>query len=366
MVSSALSSGSAYAVLSSATPLLIGHFAKYTRHDTAITGRLVLGGSLTVDASTMGFDDDDGDAEDVSARTYAWFIDGVQQSSTETLNIPKDNTLSGKQVVLHVTPTTLTGDPTVGITYVIGNLLDAGATDGGNGGSIAPDLSAQPIVSDLTLTGTIQVKQTLAATYTWNANGGHPTDKSTYTWRRGIAGTSLATGTVTASETVDGYTLVPADAGEVMELSLTAVNGAPTAVTGNTVTINSQGGATDTSGGTGGGTDNTVDSSTPGSTPGLVGLAPSVDPQSVAIEFTSTATLAANGIDGIRPVAARDQMTARLTTEPGTVADVANYTYTWYANGVAIPEAVFDGVPTYTPGVTYQGQAIAVDVTVKP
>lgn len=368
LIASAFSVSSAYARMSPETPQLVGFFSEYTQHAGAVTGRLVLGGTLTVNPNVMGFTDEDGDAEDTTKRKYSWKIDNQEKSTTDTLAIPLDSDLIGKQVILEVTPTTLTGDPLIGKVYTIGNLLDAGATDGGTGGTIEPDATAKPIVSKLTMAGVLQVGNALTATYEWNPNGGNQTDSSTYRWNRGVAGASQKAGTVSNTQEVESYTLVPDDAGSVIELSLTAVNGAN--VTGNTVTIDSTGQATDTNVGNGGGSDTTT-----GGTNDTVALAPAEDPLTVEIHYTSNATMDANGVNGgthangARPVAGKDLLTAVMTFEPGTETALSNYTFTWYEVGNPAPLATIDGVATYLPLASpnggSQGKKITVDVSAK-
>ncbi|HDO1315555.1 hypothetical protein [Aeromonas veronii] len=372
LIASAFSAGSAYAVMSASTPVLVGYFSEYTTHAGAVTGRLVLGGQLTVNPDVMGFDDKDQDLENVLARQYSWKIDGVEYSDSNTLIIPLDSNLIGKPVTLEVTPTTLTGQPLVGKTYLITDLGTAGATDGGTGGTIEPDTTAKPIVSNLTMEGILQVNQTLSATYKWNPNGGHPTDNSTYRWNRGVAGAAVKDGTVTTTEKVDSYMLVPDDAGSVIELSLTAVNGAAIPVTGNTVTIDSTGTATDSNGGNGGGSDNT----TGGNPDDTVSLAPAQDPKTVEIHYLSTATIADNGVNGgdhttgANPVAGVNELTAFMTFEPGTDTALSNYQFSWYAEGEATPLLVKVGDATFTPDAGplggQQGKEIKVDVVLKP
>lgn len=364
IIASIFSGSSAYAVISSPTAPLVGFLSEYTQHNGAVTGRLVLGGQLKVNPDVMAFSDKDEDIEDKTKRQYSWKIAGTEVSTTDTFDIPLDNQLIGLNVTLEVTPTTLTGSPLVGKVYQIGNLLDAGATDGGNGGTIEPDSNAKPKVSALTILGKLEVNSNLTATYKWDSNGGEQTDKSTYRWNRGVAGSSVQAGVVTSSENVDGYTLVLDDAGQVIELSLTAVNGA--SVQGNTVTIDSTGKATDSNGGEGGGNNGTT-----GGDNGKVELLPAVDPLSVEIKFTSTATLDKNGVDGKQPVAGKDELTAEMTFEPGTKTELSSYRFTWYAEGNVTPIATFDGVATYTPLAGpdggQQGKAIMVDVSlIKP
>ncbi|WP_421285477.1 inverse autotransporter beta domain-containing protein [Aeromonas veronii] len=119
------------------------------------------------------------------------------------------------------------------------------------------DPAAKPQVSNLRMAGKLEVGQSLTATYAFNANGGDTTDSSTYAWgNQGETTAAAPAGQVVAnSGVVPGHTLVAADVGEVKEVSVQAKNGL--AVTGNTVTVDAQGNASDTNGGTGGGDSDT-------------------------------------------------------------------------------------------------------------
>ncbi|MFM5429255.1 hypothetical protein ACET8G_20755, partial [Aeromonas veronii] len=135
-----------------------------------------------------------------------------------------------------------------------GSDIDGGTdTDGDGKGDSVIDPVAKPKVSNLRMAGTLEVGKTLSATYAFDANGGDVNDQSTHAWgNQGQTAALAASGQVVAtSGVVPGYTLSAADVGEVKEVSVQAKNGL--AVTGNTVTVDSKGGAIDSDGGTGGG-----------------------------------------------------------------------------------------------------------------
>jgi adhesin/invasin len=110
-------------------------------------------------------------------------------------------------------------------------------TEGGNEGGVVIDPAAEPQVSGLKMSGTLEAGLTLTATYAFAANGGNAQDKSTFAWGyEGTTGSAVAGGqTVTASGQVPGRALTTEDVGKVMELSVQARNGAGTA--GNTETV---------------------------------------------------------------------------------------------------------------------------------
>lgn len=337
-------SASAMAVISSPTQKVVGFKPVYTQHNSAVIGKIELGQTLTLDPSLLGYYDRDGDLEDNGSRTINWIIDGNIEGTGLSYTIPKDNDYVGKPITLVITPKALAGDPKEGVPYTITNLQTAGASGGNASGGITTDNTAAPIVTALTITGTLQVGQNITANYTFDANGGEPTDKSLYAW--GQTGTTAAAApsgsAITTSGQVPAYTLQPSDAGSIMEVSVQPKNNAN--VTGTVVTA-----------------DSTAMAGYPG---GKVELAPAENPISVAINFTSSATLDDNGVDGGRPVAAVDLMTAVLTTQPGTESAVSNYTFQWKADGVNIGLAV-DGIATFTPSAAEQGKVITVDVVKK-
>ena len=365
---------SAYAARSGLTEPLVGHKPTLTSLKTGVSGELALGKMLTADAELMGFDDSDLDLINPDGVEYVWIIDGAElQRSKGTAGknfiIPKNNIHSGKNITLKIVPATLTGDPKVGNEYIIANLLTAGATGGDGSGNITPDASATPVVSNLSMTGSLQAGKPLAGTYDFDANGGEPTDRSTHTWSGNAAG-QLAQADAIAEGEVAPYTLTVADVGEIIELSVLAKNADGT--TGNTVTVDTAGNFTDTgpgsSGGTGGGSDNTTD----GGASGDVTYQPAVDPTGVTIEFKSSATVDTNGVDGVRPVVGKDVLTAKLTfASPFTDPSVTNFTFNWLADGVDIKAVPEDGVAIFTaPAKDHndndiQGKPITVDVNLK-
>ncbi|MFM5498747.1 inverse autotransporter beta domain-containing protein [Aeromonas veronii] len=231
--------------------------------------------------------------------------------------------------------------------------------------STAVDHVAKPQVSNLRMAGKLEVGQNLTATYAFDANGGDTNDHSTYAWgNQGETAAAVPAGqTVATSGVVPGHTLVAADVGEVKEVSVQAKNGL--AITGNTVTVDAQGNASDSNGGTGGGgSDTTGGTDTDGDGKGDT----VIDPADIKVRviFTSTATEVLNGAGANgRPVANTDVMTAecQVAGEPAYATCDGRFDLQWYANGMPVIGAT---MVTYTPGSAEQGQEVTVEAILKP
>ncbi|QTL94391.1 Invasin [Aeromonas jandaei] len=228
--------------------------------------------------------------------------------------------------------------------------------------------SVQPTVSNLRMKGRLEVGQSLSATYTFNANGGDAVDSSTYMWgNQGSTAANVAGGqTVTTSGMVPDYTLTAADVGSVKEVSVQAKNGL--AVVGNTVTVDVKGNASDTNGGTGGGsTDLEGGKDTDGDGQGDSVVSP-VGYLS-EVRYSSSATMALNGVNGIRPVAQRDVMTAfcQMDGEPAFTPCDTRYSIRWFVQDGAGALHLVSGATggTFTPRAQDQGRAVLVEVTAK-
>jgi adhesin/invasin len=126
-----------------------------------------------------------------------------------------------------------------GNTETITTAETGNGTEGGNEGGVVIDPAAEPQVSGLKMSGTLEAGQTLTATYAFAANGGNTQDKSTYAWGyEGTTGSAVTIGeTVAASGQVPARAITSEDIGKVMELSVQARNGAD--VKGNTLTVKS-------------------------------------------------------------------------------------------------------------------------------
>lgn len=203
-----------------------------------ISGTLALGEALSghyqFDGNNMGAAD---------ASRYQWGDEGQTASLNDAAVITVSGTVPAYTLVssdagkvkelsvqarneLDITGNTLTVNTRPG---TAGN-----NTGGGNGGAIINEAAA-PEISDLKITGTLSVGESLGGTYAFNPLTGNPEDKSLVAW--GEKGTTdPATGTaVTTSQILPPYTLTAADAGKVLAVSVLAKNGA--GVDGNTQTV---------------------------------------------------------------------------------------------------------------------------------
>ena len=112
--------------------------------------------------------------------------------------------------------------------------------------------------STVAISGKLAVGEALSGSYAFAANTGNPTDASEYQWGlKGKTASVVDNGsgkTISQSGVVPSYTLKSSDAGQVLEMSVRAKNGAN--VYGNTATITTaqSGGGNNTEGGGNGGT----------------------------------------------------------------------------------------------------------------
>lgn len=339
---SALLVGAAQAAMSDPTPKVVGHKPVMTFAGNKPTS-VKLGDTISVTDTDFVFGDVDGDAE--AERNYVWRLDGVDTGVTGlsySIDLAAIEKVD-KVLTLAITPKTVVGDPISGDELVV------------DFGVIGVDATAAPIISALTMTGTLQVGQNLGATYAFNPNGGDLTDKSTFKWGRVGATAGLVAGgaVVAATQKVDDYALTVADVGEVVELSVQAKNSI--GVAGNVMTVTS---SELPDGGSGGEV---------------------VDPEQFAVRiiYNSSATAELNGPDySGRPVVGKDQMTAECKYAAAPDGDFATcdtsgsapYTLQWkgtedgstYSN---LSEGVSGA--TYMPNANHQGQQIGVELTNK-
>ncbi|MGL5757773.1 inverse autotransporter beta domain-containing protein, partial [Plesiomonas sp.] len=117
-------------------------------------------------------------------------------------------------------------------------------TDGGTPEGEVIDPAMKPQITELTITGTLEIGKSIDGTYKWDARGGEPTDKSNFLW--GVKGDNTATelengkgADIQISETVPTLKLDEPSiyAGKVVELSVQAENGLN--IKGNIATIDS-------------------------------------------------------------------------------------------------------------------------------
>lgn len=206
--------------------------------------------------------------------------------------------------------------------------------------STATQPTGVPSISDLRLSGKLEVGEQLQATYRFVGNGGNTDDQSRYLWgNSGQTAAQVESGpTVQISGEIPPLTLTVADVGEVKELSLQPRNGDGSI--GNTITVDS------------------------GS---LGGAVTQKIRHQVEVRYTSTATLDDNGDDGVRPVARVDKLTAycKSETEPDFSPCEQRYTYSWFTRDAHGDDQLIVGATaaSYTPGPQQQGKQIVVEVT---
>lgn len=376
LIAAAMSATTAYAAtLSEATPPVVGFKPVFenTTGSGAISGELKAGATLTVDPEKLTFKDLDGDLPAYNKTIYSWWVGDEDIPSGEEASFTLGKNTVGKKIILKVTPVSETGDPLEGKMLTLANLSEAGVGGGDENGNVKPDGNAKPYVSNLNIAGKLAVGEQLTASYQFNANGGDLTDTSISAW--GTKGTSvgqISSGNAvnTDNGSVPDYTITLADAGEVLEVSVKAKNGA--GVDGNILTVgtdndvhnddNGSGGNPDEGGNSGGNGGLETDGGD-GQNPGEIPYVPA-DPQegSVSIEFTSTATADDNGVDGERPVASKDKMTVTFKPAEGASPNAEDYKFTWMAQGQEI-----EGVngQEFTPDAKHQGMEISVSVEPK-
>ena len=364
-IAAAMSATTAYAATISEPSAPVVGFKPVFQNQTgtgAITGELKVGATLTVDPTKLDYFDQDGDEADLAKTLYSWEIDGVTVGQQDSLHVPRDAV--GKKVALTVTPVSQTGDPLEGKVLLLSDLKGAGVGGGDENGNVLPDGEAKPFVSHLNIAGAVAVGSKLGASYQFNANGGDLTDSSTYAW--GVKGSSAAGvgSDATANGAVPGFDITLDHAGEVVEVSVQARNGA--SMIGNTLTVGTDGAVNNEDNGSGSNPDEGGESGkNPDLEGGEDGKIPYIpaDPESVVIDFTSTATLDDNGDNATRPVAQVDKMTAEFTPAKGAHPSAEDYHFTWFADGTKVAEGA--GTAIYTPAADVQGKAITVSVEPK-
>lgn len=377
---------SAYAIVSARTPLVVGFKPVFTNKTGkgAVTGDLNLGGTVSVKvqdiANILGFTDRDGDKPDEANFKYSWAVEGNVLSTSTTVTIPNDMTLIGKRLVLTITPISISGEPLTGDPLVLDNLNAAGALGGDSNGNIDMYYNAlRPIAKNLKINGAFEAGKDLTASYDFDIlisdarNGAESDiatvkhlieDHSVFVW--GIArdrNASISILTKLKAQQVDkshpnvvkirgqvpAYTIQKQDVGELITLHVSArsqnislVNRMPLGTHGNHKW--------------------TLNTPTSQLTIDIAGVTvSSPQPKDVKIDFISSATKAVNGVDGIRPVAARDVLRASFTPDANGSPSALDYTFQWKAagNNIGIAEV---GKDTFTPGPEYQGKVISVDV----
>ncbi len=230
--------------------------------DLTISGKLALGEQLS---GHYQFDSNNGNTQDASL--YQWGNKGQTTglNSAETIvtsgSVPS-YTLVTSDVgqVKELSVQARNGVETLGNTLTVTTVPgDSGNnTEGGGDGGTIVDEAAAPSISTVTISGKLSVGESLSGSYIFAANTGNPTDVSEYQWgEKGTTASVVNSGSGKAigqSGIVPSYTLQSSDAGQVLEMSVRAKNGAN--VYGNTATVTTaqNGGGNNTEGGGDGGT----------------------------------------------------------------------------------------------------------------
>ena len=322
----------------------------------AISGKLSVGealsGSYTFAANT---------GNPTDASEYQWGVKGTTASVVDNgsgkaigqSGIVPSYTLQSSDAgqVLEMSVRAKNGANVYGNTATVNTAQSGGGnnTEGGGDGGTIVDETAAPSISDVVMSGTLKVGEALNGRYTFAANTGNPTDTSEYEW--GVKGSTASVvnngngSAISQSGVVPRYTVKSSDAGQVLEVSVRAKNGAN--VTGNTATVTT---APDSSGNetTGGGEGGTVVDET---------AAPSIS--DVVMSGTLKVGEALNG----RYTFAANTGNPTDTSEyewgvKGSTASVVNN-----GNGSAISQSGV--VPRYTVKSSDAGQVLEVSVRAK-
>ncbi|WP_224060419.1 inverse autotransporter beta domain-containing protein [Providencia alcalifaciens] len=206
-----------------------------------ISGKLALGETLS---GTYIFDANGSNTEDKSQ--YQWTNEGNKRALNGIKTVETSGIIPGYILVKDdvgkikmLTVKAINGLNTEGNTETVTTApgSDGNHTDGGNNGGIV-DEAGVPKVSNVAISGKLNVGQVLSGSYVFAAQTGNPTDASVVMW--GDNGTTVAeldanNGTPVTNGTLPTYTLVTADVGKVKAVSVRAKNGA--GVVGNTETV---------------------------------------------------------------------------------------------------------------------------------
>ena len=232
---------------------------------------VVISGKLTVGEALSGsytFAANTGNPTDASE--YQWGVKGTTASvvdngsgkAIDQSGIVPNYTLQSSDAgqVLEMSVRAKNGANVYGNTATVTTAQNGGGnnTEGGGDGGTIVDETAEPSISTVAISGKLSVGEALSGSYTFAANTGNPTDASEYQW--GVKGTTASVvdngsgKAIGQSGIVPSYTLQSSDAGQVLEMSVRAKNGAN--VYGNTATVNTaqSGGGNNTEGGGDGGT----------------------------------------------------------------------------------------------------------------
>ena len=230
--------------------------------DLTVSGKLALGEQLS---GHYQFDSNNGNTQDASL--YQWGNKGQTAglNGAETIvtsgSVPS-YTLVASDVgqVKELSVQARNGLDTLGNTLTVTTAPgdNGNNTEGGGEGGAIVDETAAPSISDVTMSGKLSLGEALSGSYTFVPHTGNPTDASEYQW--GLEGTTASVvdngsgKAISQSGVVPSYTLQSSDAGQVLEMSVRAKNGANVYGNSTTVTTAQTGGGNNTENGGEGGT----------------------------------------------------------------------------------------------------------------
>ena len=211
--------------------------------DLTISGKLALGEQLS---GHYQFDSNNGNAQDSSL--YQWGNKGqtaglngaetvVTSGSVPSYTLVTSDVGQVKELSVQARNGMETIGNTLTVTTAPGD--NGNNTEGGGDGGAIVDETAAPSISDVAMSGKLSLGEALSGSYTFVPNTGNPTDASEYLW--GVEDTTASAvnsgsgKAISQSGVVPSYTLKSSDAGQVLEMSVRAKNGAN--VYGNTATV---------------------------------------------------------------------------------------------------------------------------------
>lgn len=182
-----------------------------TATDVQVAGERMVGQTLT---ASYQYNDADGDEE--GASVYEWYRGCNGMSLCE--KIPGANGLTyalqrddeDKYVSFSVLPKSLTGTPSIGV-----------EVKSAFGDKVAPKPGSAPVASNVQVSGSYVVGQTLTASYTYSDADGDEQGATTLRWYRGCNGMSFCTEIPGATGST--YKLQEADAGAYVKVMVTPV-----------------------------------------------------------------------------------------------------------------------------------------------
>lgn len=181
--------------------------------DLDITGVLQVGSTITGQYTFADNDGDDGNDVANDASDLLWTGGGTSGITANGYALTVAD--AGQILTFNVTPKTVAG-----IVGTLASVSTADAPSGIGGGTTPPgvvvDPGAIPTVSDLDITGVLQVGSTITGQYTFADNDGDNSNDAA-----NDASNLLWTGGGTPGITANGYALTAADTGQVLTFNVT-------------------------------------------------------------------------------------------------------------------------------------------------